>query len=116
METKRHIEASFPSLKTAGKEDKKTLLLGFGVGNQTRGGVTMSSNAVFFGWNRSIPGRERISAEHFQGFVRYLGGLQQKGAIQSFDAVLLDSHGGVRANTGQAVMERMRLWSKTIPS
>jgi len=29
----------------------------------------MSSNAIFFGWNRSLPGRERQSAEHFGEFV-----------------------------------------------
>ena len=54
----------------------------------------MSSNVVFFGWNRAIPGRERVSAEHFGEFVKYLGGLQQKGTIQSFDAVFLNPHGG----------------------
>jgi hypothetical protein len=54
----------------------------------------MSNNVVLFGWNRSIPGREKISAEHFQQFMGYLGGLQQKGAIQSFDTVFLDVHGG----------------------
>ena len=54
----------------------------------------MSSNVVFFAWNRPIPGRERLSAEHFEEFVRYLGGLQKQGTIESFDPVLLDSHGG----------------------
>ena len=54
----------------------------------------MSSNVIFFGWNRSIPGREGISAEHFQEYVGYLGGLQQAGQIQSFEAVLLNPHGG----------------------
>jgi hypothetical protein len=54
----------------------------------------MSSNAIFFGWNRSIPGRERLSAQHFQEFVAYLGGLQQQGTIQSFDVVFLNAHGG----------------------
>jgi len=54
----------------------------------------MSSNVIFFGWNRSVPGRERLSAEHFGEFVQYLGGLQQAGAIQSFDVVFLDIHGG----------------------
>ena len=54
----------------------------------------MSSNLVFFGWNRSIPGREKLSGAHFQEFVQYLGGLQQAGTIQSFEAVLLDPHGG----------------------
>lgn len=116
----------------------------------------MSSNVVVFGWNRSIPGRERLSADHFQQFVQYLGGLQQKGTIKSFDTVLLDVHGGdmngffllrgepskldalisstewtthmtraalhldgagaVRGVTGDMVMERMDLWTKTLPS
>ena len=43
----------------------------------------MRPNVIFFGWNRSIPGRERTSASHFQEFVAYLSSLQQKGTIQS---------------------------------
>ena len=54
----------------------------------------MGSNIVFFAWNRSIPGREHTSAEHFDEFVSYLGGLQQSSVIQSFDVAILDSHGG----------------------
>jgi hypothetical protein len=54
----------------------------------------MSAGVILFGWNRSIPGREKISASHFDEFVKYLGGLQQKGAIQAFDVVFLDVHGG----------------------
>jgi uncharacterized protein with GYD domain len=54
----------------------------------------MTSNAVFFGWNRSIPGREQRSAEHFQDFVKYLGEQQQSGKIASFEPVFLDTHGG----------------------
>ncbi len=54
----------------------------------------MSSNIIFFGWNRPIPGREKLSGAHFQEFAQYLGGLQQSGTIQSFEAVLLDPHGG----------------------
>lgn len=54
----------------------------------------MSSNVIFFGWNRSVPGREQLSAEHFQEFVQYLAGLQQAGTIQSFEPVFLDPHGG----------------------
>jgi hypothetical protein len=116
----------------------------------------MGTNAVFFAWNRSIPSRERISAEHFQQFVQYVAGLQQKGAIQSSEVVFLDPHGGdmngfflirgepakldtllaspewvthmtraalhlqgsgtVRGVTGPMVMERMELWTKTIPA
>ena len=54
----------------------------------------MASNVVFFAWNRSIPGRERVSAEHFGQFVQYLAGLQKSGAIASSEAVFLDAHGG----------------------
>ena len=116
----------------------------------------MGSNIILFGWNRPVPGRERISATHFQEFVQYLTGLQQKGAIQSFDTVFLTPHGGdlngfflIRGDaaklselaagndwvthmtraamhlqgagaipgvTGDAVMERMRLWNSLIPA
>jgi len=54
----------------------------------------MAANIMLFGWNRSIPGREKISAQHFEEFVKYLGSLQQNGAIQGFDTVFLDTHGG----------------------
>jgi hypothetical protein len=54
----------------------------------------MSSNVMLFGWNRPIPGREKVSAQHFEEFVQYLGSLQQNGAIQSFEIVFLDTHGG----------------------
>jgi hypothetical protein len=54
----------------------------------------MSSNAIFFGWNRSLPGRERLSAEHFDEFVAYLRNLHKSGSIQSFDVVFLNPHGG----------------------
>ena len=54
----------------------------------------MASNVIFLGWNRAIPGRERIAGEHFSEFAQYLGGLQHTGTIQSFDVVLLGAHGG----------------------
>jgi hypothetical protein len=54
----------------------------------------MGSGVILFGWNRSIPGREKVSAAHFDEFVSYLGGLQQNGTIQSFDVIFLDAHGG----------------------
>ena len=40
-----------------------------------------------------MPGREKVSAQHFEEFVKHRG-LQQTGTIQSFDAVFLDPHGG----------------------
>jgi hypothetical protein len=116
----------------------------------------MASNVIFFGWNRPIPGRERISAGHFQEFVQYLGGLRQKGAIESFDIVFLEPHGGdmngfflirgesarlaelvassewvthmtravlhlqgpgvVPGVTGDAIQERMNLWTSLLPA
>ncbi len=54
----------------------------------------MSANVMLFGWNRSIAGREKLSAQHFDEFTKYLSGLQQKGSIQSFEVVFLDAHGG----------------------
>ena len=54
----------------------------------------MGSSVILFGWNRSVPGRERVGAGHFDEFLKYLGGLQQKGAIQTFDVMFLDAHGG----------------------
>ena len=54
----------------------------------------MGSSVILFGWNRSIPGREKVSAGHFDEFVKYLGGLTQKGTIHAFDIVFLDAHGG----------------------
>ncbi len=54
----------------------------------------MSSNVVMFGWNRSIPGREQMSGQHFQEYIAYLNGLQQSGAIESWENVFLNAHGG----------------------
>jgi len=54
----------------------------------------MSTNVVFFGWNRSVPGREKVSAQHFQEFMEYLGVQQKNGNVESFDTVFLEAHGG----------------------
>lgn len=54
----------------------------------------MRPNLLIFGWNRSVPGRELVSAQHFQEFVEYLGAQKRSGQIESFDAVLLEPHGG----------------------
>lgn len=115
----------------------------------------MASNALFFAWNRAIPGREKLSATHFGEFVSYLQGLQESGTIRSFEPVFIDAHGGdvngfflvrgeptkldalvgskewqthmvramlhlegsgcVRAVIGEALMERMQLWSNLVP-
>lgn len=54
----------------------------------------MSTAVIFYGWNRSVPGREQMSAAHFQEYLGYLAGLQESGAIDSYEVVLLDPHGG----------------------
>jgi hypothetical protein len=53
----------------------------------------MSPNTVIFGWKRSVPGREHMSAAHFDEFARYLAGMQGDGVIQSFEPILLDPNG-----------------------
>ena len=54
----------------------------------------MSKAVIFYGWNRSVPGREQTSAAHFQDYIGYLAGLQESGAIDSYEIVLLNPHGG----------------------
>jgi hypothetical protein len=116
----------------------------------------MGSNVIFFGWDRAIPGREHATAQHFQEFVQYLGGVQAQGVIQAFEIVFLNAHGGdlggfflirgesskldalmsspeweahttrallhlegsgqIRGATGDLIMERMALWTNSIPA
>jgi hypothetical protein len=54
----------------------------------------MKSNAVFFAWNRSLPGRESLSADHFQEFVAYLNELEDDALISDWVPVFLEPHGG----------------------
>jgi hypothetical protein len=54
----------------------------------------VGTNVVVFAWNRSLPGREQMSGQHFQEFVAYLQAQKDQGAITSFDPVLLEPHGG----------------------
>lgn len=54
----------------------------------------MSPNVILFAWDRSAAGREAMSAQHFQSFMEYLGTQQRNGAIESFDPVLIEPHGG----------------------
>jgi hypothetical protein len=59
-----------------------------------KGVNVMATNVIFSFWDKSVPGRETISAQHFQEYGQYMGRLQAEGKIQSFEAVLLDPHGG----------------------
>ena len=49
---------------------------------------------IVFGWKRSLPGREKLSAQHFQAFLQYMGAEKQKGNIESCEPVLLEPTGG----------------------
>jgi len=54
----------------------------------------MSSNAIVFGWNSPVPGREQLSAKHFQDFMGYLQAQKAAGQIEAFEPVLIEPHGG----------------------
>lgn len=54
----------------------------------------MGPNIIFFGWRRSLPGRESLSGAHFQEFNKYLGEQQAAGTIQGFEPILLEPSGG----------------------
>jgi hypothetical protein len=52
------------------------------------------SNAIFVGWNRAVGGREKKAIEHFGEFIGWLGIQMGQGKIDSFEPVIIDSHGG----------------------
>lgn len=56
--------------------------------------MSSSTNVVAFAWDRSVPGRESMSAQHFKDFSEWLQGEQRNGRIQSFLPVLFEPHGG----------------------
>jgi hypothetical protein len=54
----------------------------------------MKKTALFIGWNRPLAGREAAALEHFQSAMNYMGKLKGAGTIDSFEPVLLNTHGG----------------------
>jgi hypothetical protein len=54
----------------------------------------MGPNVVMFGWNRSLPGREAMSGQHFQEFLEFLAEQKKGGLVESYDTVFLEPHGG----------------------
>jgi hypothetical protein len=52
------------------------------------------SNTVMLGWNRPLPGREKMSSEHFQEFIGYLQAQKEGKKIDSYEPVLLEPYGG----------------------
>ena len=54
----------------------------------------MADSGMLIGWDRSVPGRESIALELFEGMVHYLRKLHVQGDIDSFEPVMLGAHGG----------------------
>ncbi len=54
----------------------------------------MADSALFVGFGFPVRGRERQAQTVFGETVEYYGRLQQHGDIESFEAVLLEPHGG----------------------
>ena len=54
----------------------------------------MTKGALFVGWGALIPGREDAARKVLAESVEYLQRLQWEGAIDSFEAVALEPHGG----------------------
>jgi hypothetical protein len=54
----------------------------------------MADAGVFLGWGAPVRGREAKGLEVFGEAIEFYGGLLQQGRIESFEAVLLEPHGG----------------------
>jgi hypothetical protein len=54
----------------------------------------MSSNIIIFGWNRSIPGRERERSNLVIDLNYYLKQKVENGEIQSYQMLFPDNNGG----------------------
>src|SRR6478752_3146441 len=50
-------------------------------------------NLLLFTWDRSLPGREQLSSQHFQDFMGYLQSQKTQGNIESFEPALLEPRG-----------------------
>lgn len=54
----------------------------------------MADTAIFVGYGPTHPGREQGALGLFNEVLAYYGRLQAQGEIESFEAVLLEPHGG----------------------
>jgi len=54
----------------------------------------MADFGLFIGWANAARGRERQAIRVFNEAIEYFGRLQQQGEIESFEAGLLEPHGG----------------------
>jgi hypothetical protein len=56
--------------------------------------VGVSDYALFLGFGSPVRGREKQAVTVFGEATQYYASLQQKGVIESFEAFLLEPHGG----------------------
>lgn len=54
----------------------------------------MPNRAFFVGWDRPVPGREAMAVETYASLVSILDKSKASRQIDSYETVLLDSHGG----------------------
>ena len=54
----------------------------------------MANAVIFLGWNRPSVGREQQAMQVFQKSLEFYTKLQTEGRIESFETVILSSHGG----------------------
>ena len=54
----------------------------------------MADRILFIGWSRVVAGREQQALQLWQKSMEFYGNLQSNGRIESFEPVLLSSHGG----------------------
>jgi hypothetical protein len=54
----------------------------------------MADAALFVGWNRPVPGREKEAGALWEETMAYYKKLQDGGRIESFEPVILAAHGG----------------------
>lgn len=54
----------------------------------------MADAMMFIGWNRPVVGRETQAAAFWKESLTLYGALQKEGKIESYEPVLLASHGG----------------------
>lgn len=54
----------------------------------------IQSNAIMFGWNRAVAGREGMAAELFAHSMNYFEKLKTSSGLESYEPVFLANHGG----------------------
>ena len=54
----------------------------------------MATGALVIGWGPAVRGREQKALQVFNEAIQYYTQLQQQGAIESFEPVALEPHGG----------------------